>query len=399
MIRVGEEVRHLAGPALLPDGTVRRCLISMDCECITRVSPTPLSQEVSGDEGVFSLPSGCTAVPGLVDMHMHGVGGVDVSDTGEPSEHTWRDLSRRAAEHGATSVVPALVSSSPGTTREFLRRARALPEGPEGARIPGVHLEGPFLAPEKAGAHKSSILRCPDLDEVSQWLESAADELLMVTLAPELPRAEGAINLLQSADVVVAAGHTAAGYQEMMDAFSAGVTHVVHLFNAMSSFHHRRPGAVGAALMHPGITCEIIADGVHVHSKALELATRLKSPDHLCLVTDACPAAGMPPGTYRMGETDLTVTEDCARTPDGALAGSVLTPQEVLQRASSILGWSLSRIVKGLSQVPSEVLGLPAGQIKEGRWADITVLDDRWRVRATVVSGRLVYATVPEGSI
>ncbi len=383
----GAEIQHLIGPVLLPGGTVRRSLLSQRDGVITEVKPA----RPSGGglpAGAHRIASGCVAVPGLVDMHTHGGGGLDVA-AGEVAQ--WGCLSDYAAAHGATASVPALISSSPQKTDDFLRRAADIPDRLPGARIPGVHLEGPYLAKQKAGAHPPQWLRSPDPDGAAGWLAAAEGRLKMVTVAPELQEITGVIKLLLDAGVIVAAGHTSASYEEMMKGFSAGISHAVHLFNAMTPFHHRRPGAAWAALMHPAVSCELICDGVHLHPAVMRAADRIKDPGRLCLVTDSCPAAGLDPGRHQLAGQSITVDKDCARTAGGALAGSILTPVGALRKSARLLGWSLGRAVQALSEVPAQVLGLPAGRLEPGRWADIAVLDEDWSVRATVVGGRLVH--------
>ncbi len=378
------------GPVLLPGGTVRRGLVTASGERLTAVTPSQGGQS----ENIHRLSPGHVLIPGLVDLHMHGGQGTDAAAT---SGDVWSALSRYAASCGATTVVPALVSSGEQGTLGFLERARLIPDDPGGARIPGVHLEGPFLSPRRRGAHCPGSLRDPSLPEVRRWLAAAGGRLCMVTLAPELPGAPAVIRVLSEAGVLVAAGHTDASLPAMMGAFDAGVRHVVHLFNAMAPIHHRDPGPAVAALMRNGVTCELIPDGEHLDGTMIELVSRCKAAMEICLVTDSIAAAGLGDGTYTLGRMTVEVAGGRARCPDGTLAGSTLTPAGALRAAGQGLGWSLGRAVSALSTVPARILGLPAGEISPGKRADLVVLDSGWNPVATIVGGRLVYGHLPEG--
>ena len=377
------------GPVLLPGGTVRRARVTASGERLTAITPPR-----GGQSGSIHLAPGHVLIPGLVDLHMHGGQGVDAATA---SGDAWFTLSRHAASCGATTVVPALVSSDQQETLDFLEGARLIPDDPGGARIPGVHLEGPFLSPRRRGAHCPGSLRDPGLPEVRRWLAAARGRICMVTLAPELPGSAAVIEVLYRAGVVVAAGHTDASFSVMMRAFDAGVRHVVHLFNAMAPIHHRDPGPAVATLLRSGVTCELIPDGEHLDAKMIELVLRCKAAREICLVTDSIAAAGLGDGSYTLGPMSVEVEGGRARCPDGRLAGSTLTPAMALRAAGQELGWSLGRAVSALSTVPARILGRQAGEIAPGRRADLVVLDGDWNPVATIVGGRLVHGYIPEG--
>ena len=234
--------------------------------------------------------------PGLVDLQVNGGFGLEVGGDGR----ALRALAGRLPSTGVTTFLPTAVSSGPADYRA-LGAALADARGAAGARMPGLHLEGPLLSPARAGAH-----RVGEIAAAGATIDDVLDDLLgvgavrVVTLAPERPGALALIHRLRQAGVAVSLGHTDATFEQTVAGIDAGATLVTHLFNAMSPLHHRAPGAVGAALADDRITIMLIADGVHVHPAALNVALRSKGPDRVALVTDAIAAAGAPPGRYAL---------------------------------------------------------------------------------------------------
>jgi len=208
-----------------------------------------------------------------------------------------------------------------------------------------------------------------------------------------LPGAGDAIERLTQGGIRVALGHTAASYDQMVAAANAGATLVTHLFNAMTSLHHRNPGPVGAALTVDGLTCELIADLVHIHPAVLHLAVRAKGLDGIALVTNAMRGAGLPDGEYSLGGLPVVVANGSARLQDGRLAGSVLTMDRAVRNLKDVMEISLAEAWRLGSAVPARVLGLAdtKGAIAEGMDADLVVCDAEGRVRATMVAGRIVH--------
>ena len=213
----------------------------------------------------------------------------------------------------------------------------------------------------------------------------------MMTLAPELPRATEAILLLLENGVTPSAGHTDATYEELTSAVDAGLRTGTHLYNAMSPLQHRAPGAVGALLSDGRTRAGIIADGVHVHGAALEIAYRQKGPDALALVTDAMEAAGMPAGEYELGGRTVRLEAGAVRLPGGTLAGSALTMDAALRNAARLLDIPLHEALRMTTSTPAAILGLPAkGRITPGADADLVVLSAEGGVQETVVAGRTI---------
>jgi N-acetylglucosamine-6-phosphate deacetylase len=323
--------------------------------------------------------------PGFIDLQINGAFGADIGTDPE----TIRTLVAHLPATGVTSFLPTLISSPPERYEEFFA---ALEEGAAeaGARVLGAHLEGPFLAPERKGAHDPANLRPVDLGFLRELLRLG--KVRLMTLAPELKNSLEAIELLLEEGAVVSVGHTEATYEEITRAADAGLRLGTHLYNAMRPLAHREPGTVGALLTQDRIRTGIIADGVHVHEAAIRLAYRAKGFEGLVLVTDAMEAAGMHPGDYELGGRKVRLEDGAVRLPDGTLAGSALTMDEAVRNAVRFLGVSLAQAVRMASETPAAALTLDGkGRIAAGCDADFVLLDEEGTVLQTIVSGRTVY--------
>ena len=258
---------------------------------------------------------------------------------------------------GVTAFLPTLVSPS----WAIVDRARAAllagpPAGYAGATPLGWHVEGPFLAPSRAGAHDPATLRPPSVEPVADW--SPATGVRMVTLAPELPGALDVVRALVANGVVVSAGHSAAAYAEAVAGFDAGIRSVTHLFNAMGPLDHREPGLAGAALADDRVIVGLIPDGLHVHPVIVGLVRRMVGPERLAIVTDAIAALGMTPGTHRLAGREVEVDATSARLPDGVLAGSVIGLEEGVRNLARFAGCDLEDARRAATTVPARLLGL-----------------------------------------
>jgi N-acetylglucosamine-6-phosphate deacetylase len=323
--------------------------------------------------------------PGFIDLQINGAFGADIG----PDPDAIRTLVTRLPTTGVTSFLPTLISSPPERYEEFFD---ALEEGAveNGARVLGAHLEGPFLAPDRKGAHDPAHLRPIDLGFMRELLGSG--KVRIMTLAPELPHSLEAIELLLEGGAVASAGHTDATCEEVTRAVEAGLSLGTHLYNAMSPLAHREPGTVGALLTDDRVKVGIIADGVHVHEAALRLAHRAKGSEGLILVTDAMQAAGMPPGDYELGQRKVHLEDGAVRLPDGTLAGSALTMDEAVRNAIRFLVVSLAQAVRMAAETPAAALNLDGkGKIAVGCDADFVLLDSEGTVLETIVAGETVY--------
>ena len=323
--------------------------------------------------------------PGLIDLQVNGGFGVEVG--ADPASILI--LAQRLPETGVTAFLPTLITSPPDFYPQVFDAMRAAGI-PDGAEPLGLHLEGPFLSPRRAGAHKLHLIEAANDTLFNALLEATG--IRLVTLAPERPGAAERIRRLRERGIVVSLGHTDATYEQFVPAVDAGATMATHLYNAMSPFGHRAPGVIGAALVHDRVTVGLIADGVHSHPASVRLAVRAKGADRIALVSDIMPAAGMPPGVYTLGGQQVTVDKTTAKLADGTLAGSIATLDQAVR---NIVRWTDATPVDALrmaSEVPARTLGLPdRGRIVPGATADIALFDDDLMVQATIARGRVVY--------
>jgi N-acetylglucosamine-6-phosphate deacetylase len=370
----------LVGDVLLPEGRRRAGLVIAE----GRIAGV-VAEPREGD-----LPAAPRHVAGLlaagfIDLQVNGAFGAEVGDDPGALATLCRELPRT----GVTAFLPTAISR-PADRYAPLFAVLERAAGAPGARVLGTHLEGPFLAPARAGAHDPAHLRPIDPALLRDLLGSG--RVRIMTLAPELPGAPAAIELLAGAGVVASAGHTEAGAEEMARAADAGLTLGTHLFNAMSPLSHRAPGAVGALLADPRLRAGIIADGVHVHPVALRVAHRAKGEEGLALVTDAMPAAGLGDGVTSFAGRPVTVAGGAARLADGTLAGAVVTMDEAVRRAARFLGTGLDAAIRMATATPADVLGLrTVGRIVAGADADLVVLGAGGVVEETLVAGVTVH--------
>jgi len=343
----------------------------------------------NGTVARVGLPGGRSgiAIPGLVDLQVNGFRGIDLLHaTGDEVERLGVDLART----GVLWYQPTLITAPAELTRLALSTigecAAASREGGASARILGVHLEGPFLSPERPGVHPPEHLRRPDLDLLASYLVAGAP-VTMVTLAPELPRAGELIDGLLGRGIAVSLGHTDADAATAHAAFDQGARTVTHLFNAMRPFGQRDPGVVGAALVRDDVVVQLIADGAHLAPETI-LATWRSSRGRVALVSDVTAAGGMGEGSYRLGTVRVLVEDGVARNEDGALAGAV-RPLAWGLRMLIELGVPIVEAVDAVARTPARVVGRPdVGALRPGATADLVVLDDDFAVASVLVGGR-----------
>ena len=337
-------------------------------------------------EADLAVPDGVLA-PGLIDLQINGAAGVDFLSPVTGAALT--RLRRYLASTGVTAFLPTLITSPPALLQRALRSWQRAMHEPGAPRIVGVHLEGPYLNRQFKGAHPLRYLRAPDARHAAALLDAVSDTVRLVTLAPELPGATAVIRALRERGCVVAAGHTAATYEQARAAFGAGVTLVTHLFNAMRPVHHRDPGIVVAALEHPQVSVSLIADFIHVHPAVVALAVRL-ARERVALITDAIAAAGASQRVTRLGTRTVRVT-DVPRLSDGTIAGSMLSMDAAVRHVVS-MGLSVRDAVLMASSIPARLLGRDdLGRIEVGKPADLVVLTRELRVRAVYASGERIF--------
>jgi N-acetylglucosamine-6-phosphate deacetylase len=339
-----------------------------------------------GPDATVIEADGLLAAPGFIDLQCNGGLGVDLAS--EP-ERLW-ELAAALPRWGVTAWLPTIVTSPIGIVERALEAlAAGPPDGWVGAAPLGLHLEGPFLAPTKKGAHAEALLRSPTLAAVEGWSREAG--VALVTLAPELDGALEVIEALVERGVVVSIGHSAATAAQATVAVDAGATWVTHLFNAMAPLHHREPGLVGVALTDDRLHVGLIADGVHVHPTVVALAQRALG-DRLTLVTDAVAALGMAPGEQVLGRARVTVGDDGVRLADGTLAGSNLAMDQAVRNLVAFTGGAPESAVHAASTAPAALLGdQQRGTLEAGALADVVLLTEALDVALTLVDGEVAH--------
>ena len=343
-------------------------------------------------------------VPGFVDLQVNGYFGAELEAV-RPDE--WRMIAARLPETGTTAFMPTFITAPVAQLASALRRGaplvceqaqRAGQPGyagrAPGARVLGVHLEGPFISPLRAGAHNKDWMTDPAPGAISELLDAGHGVLKIVTLAPELPGALDAVTRLAEAGVLVSVGHTDALASQVAAAATAGARMVTHLFNAQRPLHHREPGVPGQALSDPRLTSGLIADFHHVAPEVCALAFAA-APWRIHLITDAAACAGMPPGTYRLGGEPIELPAGDGMPPiraSGTLAGSALR-MDVAVANMVRAGAGLPATVAAATRIPADLIGRPElGRIAPGALADLAWLGEDLRARATWVAGDLVYS-------
>jgi N-acetylglucosamine-6-phosphate deacetylase len=367
----------IEGHFLTPTGFVRGRL-RLDGGRIAALDGDPVSEATARACNTRPL-----VLPGFVDLHLHGGGGADTMDAGSAIA----TIARLHARHGTTSLLATTMTAPMADIETALRAlAPAIATRPPGtARVLGVHLEGPYIHPERLGA-QPPFARTPSLQEILA-LHGLAP-IRVITLAPDTEGALGLIPALVEAGMRVQVGHSAASYEQACAAMGAGASGFTHLFNAMGAFHHRKPGAVGAALAHAE-QAELIPDLLHVHPGAIRAA--LRAIPRLYAVTDSTAAAGMPDGDYRLGRQTVRKCEGGVRLADGTLAGSTLTMDQALRNLVG-LGLSVAEASARTSSHAAHYIGLAdRGQLRPGAWADLVQLHPQTlQLQQVVVEGDVI---------
>ena len=398
----------LSGAALvLADAVLSPGTLVVDGGRIADIRPDAPSASHADSHFAFH---GHYIVPGFIDVHVHGVDGIDALDVRDDAVAL---IAERLPRYGVTAFCPTTVACAPGPLRAVLdqvRRARTTPSQ-RGARVLPAHLESNFINAEYAGAQPSDCLRSPRAalesggsggsgrsdfaaSQILAEIERATPDVGIVTLAPEL---DGGIDLVKwfaSRGHRVSLGHSGATYDQALDAIAAGARQATHLFNRMPPLAHRAPGLAGAVLQTEEIAAEIICDGFHVHPAMVRMAVAAKRPSRVLAITDATAAAGLPPGsTAMLGGQPITAGATTALRADGTIAGSILTMDRAFQMLVGQAGLSLVDAATICATTAARELGLVGhGILTPGAVADLVVLDAQLTVVQTYIAGQLVYA-------
>lgn len=342
---------------------------------------------------VLDFPDSYHLVPGFIDVHIHGVKGVDVMDG---TFDALKTMSQALAEEGTTSYLATTMTASSDVISQVVQNVceyRQQQRSVCGAHLLGIHLEGPFLSPEKVGAQNAKDILAPQIDWIREWQKQSDNAIRLVTLAPELSNSLELIRFLKTQKIIASIGHTNATYHETVAAIDAGCSHVTHLFNAMRGIHQREPGTVTAALLSETVSAELIVDGIHLHPAIVELVFKMKNRDKIILVTDAMRAKCLADGSYDLGGQTVYLKNNRAALEDGTLAGSVLKMISAIQNMMKFTNCPLQDAIRFVSENPAKLLTIfsKKGSIAPHKDADLVVLDEAFNVVMTMVDGFVVY--------
>ena len=407
----------LSGAELvLPDRILSPGTLIIDGDRIAEIRPGAVPGAIAGSHAPSPFAfHGHYLIPGLIDVHVHGVDGVDSLDAGEAIS----GIAAKMPRYGVTAFCPTTVACAPGALRRALEQVRHARETPaaRSARVLPAHLESNFINPEFRGAQPVACLRSPraafqgnqknradpsgppgvqefTAADLLREIERAAPDVGIITLAPELEGGIDLIRWLSARGHRVSLGHSGATYDQALEAIAAGARHATHLFNRMPPLGHRSPGLVGAILQTDEVAAELICDGFHVHPALVRTAISAKGPSRILAITDGTAASGLPAGTRALlGGESITAGESAAFLDDGTMAGSVLTMDGAFQMLVGKIGLSLVDAVTVCSTTPARELGLVGyGVIAADAAADLVVLDAQFTVVQTYVGGQLVYS-------
>lgn len=342
------------------------------------------------DEEVIDL-KGKRIIPGMIDVHIHG--GYDV-DTMDGDREALVRLSEAMLAEGVTSFFATTITQDWEQITCALQAARDVIETRQ-TTIEGIHLEGPFINPDYAGAQPLAFIVEPDVEQFLKWQQASGNHIKLVTYAPERSGARAFETAVRETGAVPSAGHTDATFEENR---TGNVTHGTHLYNQMRALHHREPGTVGYCLLERTVFAEIIPDGIHSSKEMVEFAYRMKGPERLTIITDAMRAKGLSDGAYELGGQAVEVKEGAARLMNGSLAGSVLTMDQALRNIIAFTGCSLEQAVQMTSVNQAEEFGLTQkGRLEQGKDADFVVLDTDLNVEQTIHRGIIHHFQKREG--
>jgi N-acetylglucosamine-6-phosphate deacetylase len=360
-------------------------LITLDGDTIAGIS----SRLATGSNGPTYDFGDATLTAGLFDVHMHGAIGHDVM---EGTADALGRISRFLASHGVSECLATTVTASMDFTLRALDGiAQHIEREPaeDEAKIRGIHLEGPFLSHAKRGMHPPEFLLPPTPDVLNKLWEAAKGCILLMTIAPEVPGALETIAHANQLGIRCSIGHSNANTAETLAALAAGAVSATHTYNAMRALDHREPGILGIVLDRDDIYADLICDGVHVAPELIRLWLKSKGPERAILITDSLQAAGMPDGSYKLGETTVHVTNGRCVTDAGVLAGSVLTLDEAVKRMRNFTGAGLATAVRLASRNPARMLGL-RDELAIGGAANFNVYEANGTRRQTILRGKLI---------
>ncbi|HEY0405116.1 MAG TPA: N-acetylglucosamine-6-phosphate deacetylase [Pyrinomonadaceae bacterium] len=385
---------------VLPHKLAEGASLLIEGDRIARILERTTNDDDARAEEIIEL-DGATLFPGFIDAHIHGAVGVDAMEAEAADLHR---VALFLAAHGVTSWLPTLVPApdvdyrkAAQAVEQLMREQQTSMTAAPSARALGLHYEGPFISSAQCGALRPAYFRAfaatEDLNALATIQESGA--IHMMTLAPEIAGGVELVTELRRRGWVVSIGHTRADVAVLERACAAGARHMTHFMNAMSPLHHRAPGPIGWGLLRDDVTCDLIADGVHLDPLMLKLLLRCKQPARLALISDAVAPAGLGDGEYEIWGETIAVAGGRTRNRRGQIAGSVITMSDAVRLMLS-LDVAAADIALMAATNPARLLGISddCGSIEEGKRADLTALDATGNVSLTLIGGRVGYKTV-----
>ncbi|WP_339145611.1 N-acetylglucosamine-6-phosphate deacetylase [Sutcliffiella sp. BMC8] len=343
-------------------------------------------------EEIF-LKNELIALPGFIDIHIHGLNGSDVMDATEEALHS---MASTLPKEGTTSFLATTITQEKTNISKALQNIHTYMDNqpdPYAGELLGVHLEGPFINAKRAGAQPKAFIMKPGIADFTQFQSDSGDTIKIVTMAPEQENGNNLVKFLTESGVITSIGHSDALYSEMLEAMSAGAQHITHFYNGMRGNHHREPGVAGAGLAHPELYLEIIADGIHVHPAVVKATYLTKGPDKILLITDSMRAKWLKNGEYDLGGQKVKVVNKTALLEDGTIAGSVLKMNEAVKNMMDYTGCSMQEAVQMATSNPAKRLNVwnRKGSIAVGKDADLVIVDEEMQVKMTFCNGKLSY--------
>ncbi|TYS88959.1 N-acetylglucosamine-6-phosphate deacetylase [Rossellomorea aquimaris] len=342
---------------------------------------------------VISLPHGYSVVPGMIDIHIHGVNGADTMDATREALDT---MAVTLPKEGTTSFLATTMTEASGAIEKALKATADYMSDHQKsgqAEILGLHLEGPFINPDKAGAQPLNRIQKPNVEVFKNWHALSGENIKLVTLAPELDDEYELIRYLKENGIVASVGHSSATYDQIGEAIDAGLSHVTHLFNQMSGLHHREPGIVGASFLRKELMVELISDGIHVRPEVVQLAFDQITDERLILITDSMRAKCLKNGQYDLGGQMVTVKDGKALLDEDTLAGSVLKMKDAFTNIQEFTRGDMRSAIRMTAENPARQLNVfdRKGSLAPRKDADIVILDENKDVYTTICKGKIAY--------
>lgn len=328
--------------------------------------------------------------PGFIDVHIQGAGGADILDTKPESLKT---IAQTCARFGTTGFLATTVFKPEQKNHHLTLAAEHVGIDLGGANLLGIHLEGPFISPEKKGMILPECICLPSSQTLEKIMDITQGHLKMMTIAPELPDSLQIIQTLVNSNIIASLGHSNATYEQTLEGFRKGISHVTHTFNTMPSLHHRKPGPLLAIFQTKHITAQLITDGVHIHPSVIKFVFETLGPNRTIPITDGMQALGLGDGTFTYNGLEYESKSGTARYKDNTLIGTALGLNQLLQKFISFTNCPLDIAIKTVTQNPARLLGLEdkKGSIAVGKDADLVLLENGLSVHTTIIAGRIVF--------